>query len=64
MKHNRNIIPLSGLLLWLLLVILFDRQDPAIYAATFLFSLTLTFLALAHSGPKFVEIKIDTNENA
>lgn len=59
MKQKRNLIPALGFLLWSGIIMLFDRHDMGFYAASFLFSATLTLLALAHSAPKFVELKIE-----
>jgi len=64
MKHKRNLIPLLGFLLWAGIIMLFDRHDLAFYGVSFLFSLTLTFLALANTAPKFIEIKVENNEEA
>ena len=62
MKHKRSLIPMLGFLLWCGIIMLFNRHDMAFYALSFLFSLTLTFLALAHTGPKYVEIKIEADD--
>lgn len=59
MKQFRNLIPPLGILLWCGLIMLFNRHDLAFYTVTFLFSLTLIFLGLAQTGPRYVEIKIE-----
>ncbi len=63
MTHKRNFIPLMGLLLWCSLIVIFDRYDMAFYAISFLFALFLTFLSLAQTAPKFIEIKVEKHED-
>ncbi len=63
MTQKRGLIPFMGLLLWCSVIMIFDRHDMAFYAASFLFALFLTFLSLAQTAPKFIEIKVETDED-
>lgn len=61
MTQIRILIPILALLTWGGIIVLFDRHDPVFYAASFLFCLTLFFLARAHTGPRFMEVKIEVD---
>lgn len=63
MAHIRKLIPALGILLWWALIMVFNRHELAIYAITALFSLSMTFLALSQTGPRYVEIKIDNMDD-
>lgn len=63
MTQFRKLIPALGILMWCALIMLFDRHDLVFYALTLMFSLTLIFLGLAHSGPRYVEVKIEKESN-
>ena len=63
MTQFRKLIPALGILLWCGLIMLFDRHDLAFYGVTFLFSLTLVFLGLAQTGPRYIEIKMENQDN-
>jgi len=63
MKQKRSFIALLGLLLWLSLILLFNRHDLVFYAASGLFTLTLTFLAFSQVQPQYAEIEFETDDD-
>ncbi len=60
---RKPFIPFYGLLLWAALIVLFNRHDYLFYLASFLFSLSLTFLAFSHSeDSEAVKIEVETED--
>lgn len=63
MTLSRSTIVILGVVLWVGVILLFNRFDLGFLLASAMFALMITFLTLSEKKPEFAKIKLNVDDD-